>query len=80
MKEDYIKSVSISVVVLETKRKKLPDEAVAQLLGYYFKSKGMNDNQMGVAVLLNEYKKNVEIRLVLFPYCDDEKKDMASNR
>ena len=66
--------MSISVVVLETKRRqKLTDEAVAQLLGYYCKSKG-KDNQTGVAILLNEYNQQVEIRLFLFPYY------VASNR
>ena len=59
----------VCVVVLETKHKdEINDEGIAQLLGYYCKGKGAKDNQTGVAILLNVWQENVDVRIFLFPY------------
>ena len=60
--------LQMPVIVLETKhRPNLQLQAVAQAISYYAHANKGYD-KMGVAMLLNEYERTVQVRFILFPY------------
>ena len=56
---------------------KLTNDSIAQVFGYYCKSKEKKDNQTGLAVTLNESEGNLEVGCFLFPYEDDKQDDYS---
>ena len=68
MKDKNMKSILTNILVLETKHlNKLTLKEIAQTIGYYCISK-CNDNQAGVAVVLNQSEKKV-LNLDLLHFC-----------
>ena len=67
MKDSVGTEHAVSAVIIETKHSELDSSAIAQVMGYYCKTKKGN-NQAGFAMLLNEVDKKVEARFFLFPY------------
>ena len=73
--EGTVLADGVPMIVVETKHlAKLSDKAIAQTLGYYYKSQGSTIiNRPGAAILFNGYRNGVEIVLFLFPYFNAEK-------
>lgn len=75
MKDTEGKEHAVSAVIVEAKHcKVLATSAIAQVMGYYCKSK-VGNNQTGFAMLLNEFEKNIQARFFLFPYKQDVEDD-----
>ena len=71
MKDKNMKSILTNILVLETKHlNKLTLKEIAQTIGYYCISK-CNDNQAGVAVVLNQSEKGLEFRFIAFLYTEN---------
>lgn len=67
------KDIPVPLVILETKHlRKIDSGAIAQTLGYFCKGQGRKTStKQGLAILLNGYNDNVQVKIFTFPYYNE---------